>query len=96
MGPFRLKSLVSASLILAVAAGSAQARGWRKGRVVVGGNRGPALTNVPPWAAEAMRNADRPLPVRSSGRRPWAYALSHVNTPTTALARYYADTLIYR
>ncbi len=88
-----MKSAILACALMVLSASPSEAKWWRKHRVSVGGNAGPALAGVPTWAAEAMRGADRPLPVRSSGRRPWAYALSHVNTPTTGLARGYAYTL---
>jgi hypothetical protein len=91
-----MKPAFFAGVLLLLSISTVEAKGWRKHRVAVGGNAGPALTGVPLWAAEAMRGADRPLPVRSSGRRPWAYALSHVNTPTTGLARYYGYTLTNR
>ena len=61
----------------------------QKPREVVGGQNGPAMTNVPHWAAERMRKTTGPLMVPQTGRRPWAYALSHVNTQSAHMARYY-------
>jgi hypothetical protein len=78
-----------ALIILCASTPAARAGGWRHRRVTVGGVFGPAMTGVPAWAAEAMRASPGPLRVPPGGRRPWAYALSHVNTPAARMALYY-------
>ena len=66
-----------------------QAGGWFKRRETVGGNQGPAMTNVPHWAAERMADYPAPHQVPQTGRRPWAYALANQNTQSANMARYY-------
>ena len=67
----------------------AQAGGWFRKRETVGGNNGPAMANVPRWAAERMSRSPVPLAVPQGGRRPWANALANQNTSSAYMARYY-------
>jgi hypothetical protein len=83
-----MRQTILALMVLGLMPTAGLAGGWRHGRVVVGGANGPAMTGVPVWAAERMRNLPGPFYVPQAGRRPWAYALSQGdNTPSARMAR---------
>jgi hypothetical protein len=62
-------------LVFSGLSADAKAGGWFRKRETVGGNNGPAMANVPHWAAERMSRYPAPLNVPQYGRRPWAYAV---------------------
>ncbi|WZO97805.1 hypothetical protein EP7_004856 [Isosphaeraceae bacterium EP7] len=81
--------MILGAIVFSCLATDAQAGGWFRRRETVGGNNGPAMANVPHWAAERMSRYPAPLSVPQQGRRPWAYALANENTQSAHMARYY-------
>jgi hypothetical protein len=49
----------------------------------------PNGVRVPAWAAKQIANSPEPLPSKSWGRRPWAFALAHSNSSSSQMARFY-------